>query len=29
NYFITKASLSTKIVEVVESILSGLEKKGA
>jgi DNA-binding NarL/FixJ family response regulator len=26
NYFITKASLSTKIVEVVESILSGLEK---
>jgi len=29
NYFITKASLSTKIVEVVESILSGLEKKEA
>jgi DNA-binding NarL/FixJ family response regulator len=27
NYFITKASLSTKIVEVVESILSGLEKR--
>jgi DNA-binding NarL/FixJ family response regulator len=29
NYFITKASLSTKIVEVVESILSGLEKRDA
>ena len=28
NYFITKASLSTEIVEVVESALSGLGKKG-
>jgi DNA-binding NarL/FixJ family response regulator len=27
NYFIAKASVSTKIVEVVESILSGLEEK--
>ena len=28
DYFITKASLSTEIVEVVESALSGLGKKG-
>ncbi len=28
DYFITKASLSTEIVEVVESALSGLDKKG-
>lgn len=28
NYFITKASLSTKIVEVVESALSNLDKAG-
>ncbi len=29
NHFIAKASVSTKIVEVVESILSGLEEKNA